>query len=170
MRYMQGLLERSSKLFRGGHVGGDHELLDQAVAVVSLGAGTISGDRLRPASQQDLALGQIELQGAARRAGPGEGLKGAEQGADHAVDERRGGLVGAAVEGGLGLAIGQARRRAHEAAQEAVPERPSVAVDPEMHRQAGALFGRLQRAPAVAQRFRQHGNDPVGEIGRVARS
>ena len=87
-----------------------------------------------------------------------------------AIEQRRRRLVRAAVDGRPGPARRSAARRTHEAAHEAVPKRSRPARGRSTDGPPGrsAVLAGLQRAPAVGQRFGQHGHDPVREVDRVA--
>ncbi len=51
-----------------------------------------------------------------------------------------------------------------------MPQLLAVTVEGHPHGQAGPVLLRLQGAPAVRQGLRQHGNDAVGKVDRVAAS
>ena len=97
----------------------------------------------------------------------GQNRIGAVQRADHALEQRRRDLVGRAVGRRLHPLVGEPGARAHQRALEAVPELAPAPVDPQVHREAGAVLARAQRAQAVGQRLRQHRQHPVGEVDRV---
>ena len=79
----------------GGDVGGDHELLDQAMRIEALLA--LDRDRAAGVVEPDRGLGQIEVEGAAAAAGVEQGREGAEQRPDDALEQGRGQAVGRAV-------------------------------------------------------------------------
>ena len=112
-----GLPQPLQRLGRGD-IGGDHELLDQPVAVEPL-ARLDAGD---PAGriEQDAPLGQIELERAAPPPRPVERAEGAIERPQHRLEERPRRVAGAAVDRRLRLLVGEPRGRAHQPAHEAV--------------------------------------------------
>ena len=69
--------------------------------------------------EDDLALGQLELDRAAAVAGLEQALVGGVERLDDRLEQRAGALVGLAVRGRLHLGVGEPRAAAHEAAAEA---------------------------------------------------
>ena len=101
-------------------------------------------------------------------AGAAQRLECAVERRDHAVRDARRRSPGRSVPRVLHLAVGQPRGRTHHAAHEVMaPLAPGV-VDPDMDRETGPVLAGPERAQIVGQRFRQHGDDPVREIGRIA--
>ena len=76
-------------------------------------------------------------------------------------------LVGRAVRRRLYPLVGEPGAGAHQSTNEAMPELAPALVVPQVHREAGAVLVRPQRAQAVGQRLRQHRQHPVREIHRV---
>ena len=114
---MTGARRRLERL-GGGDVGGDHEFLDQPVAHQP-GPWLDLGD-LAVGVEHDLAFRQIEVDRAALLARPEQRIEDAVEWRDDRLDERCGRLVGVAVMRRLDLLVGQARRRAHQAAHQTV--------------------------------------------------
>ncbi len=125
-------------------VGEDHELLDQLVRIETFGHDDAIDRAV--ALQEDLALGQIEIERIALVAGAlGAGIGGIERppGSDRAGS---GGVVGPAVDRGLRLRVVQLRRRAHQDAVEAVRALAPVGAEHHPHRERAARLARHQRA------------------------
>ena len=122
---------RRPQRFRRGDVGGDHELLDQAVAVER--PAQADGRDGAVGGEIDPALGKIEVDGAARLTRRPENPIGAVERRDHARWRWRL-VVGAvvAVDRALNLVVGQPRRRSHHRANELVAQQAAVPVDPQM--------------------------------------
>ena len=97
---------------------------------------------------------QIEIERAARLPGRQQGAVGGKQ-RRHAVL-----LV-------LRLGVGETGRAAHEATAEAVRGLAAVGADSEFGKQAATILIRTETAPALRERFWQHGDDAVGEIDAV---
>src|SRR5215472_2074364 len=68
----------------------------------------------------------------------------------------------------LNLFIGEPRGRAHQPALEPVSSLAAAGIDPQMDGQAWTVDAGLERAEIVRQDLRQHRDDAVGEIDRVA--
>src|SRR5688572_20480358 len=85
-------------------------------------------------------LRQVELERAAPPPGGRQGLICAVERSDHAFQQRTGELVRRAVARRLDLLVSEPRRRAHEAAHEAVAPLAPLSVDPEMDGHAGAVL------------------------------
>ena len=150
----------------GGHVGGDHELLDQAVAVQPLAPG--DGLHAPRIIEDHLAFRDVEVERAARLPRLQKRAERPVKRLQDRLQQRPCGLVGTPVHGLLNLLVGQARGRAHDGAQEAVLHRRPFGVDPDFADQAAALLLRAQGTPSVGKRLRQHGHHAVGEVDRVA--
>jgi hypothetical protein len=84
------------------------------------------------------------------------------------VEQRRGERVGAAVPGHLHLLVGQPRPALDQGPHEPPALELALAIENQLDRDAGAILVRLQRAEAVGERLRQHRDDAVGKIDRVA--
>ena len=109
-------LPRRLQRLGGGDVGGDHEFLDQPMAVepvpfLDVGDGAI-------VVEDDPALGQIDLEDAARFSRPGKGRVGTVEGRNDGIVQGFNLGIRASVVARLHLLIGQARRRPHKAASE----------------------------------------------------
>ena len=68
----------------------------------------------------------------------------------------------------MDLLVGEARGAAHQTAAETVHALVALGVDAHFYEEAAAIFVRLERAPAIGQRFGQHWDHPIGKIDRVA--
>ncbi len=150
----------------GGDVGGDHEFFNQLVAVETLAP--LDARDMALGIQDDAALREIEVECAALGPRLAERRESAVERRHDVVEERPGRCVRGAIARRLDLLVGQARRRAHEAAHEAVSLLMAVGAEPHMDGEAGARHVRFQRAQLVRQRLGQHRHDAVGEIDRVA--
>ncbi|ODS03502.1 hypothetical protein AUC71_09280 [Methyloceanibacter marginalis] len=149
-----------------GYVRLDHELFDEAMGVEP-GRGRDGAD-LSLVVEQDLTLRQIEVERSPFGARQDEAGIGAPQRAQHRVEQRPRGLVGPAVDGGLGLLVAQACRRAHQRAEEAMTELSPASVENHAYGEAGAGDVFLQRAQIVRDALRQHRHHAIGEVDRVA--
>ena len=86
----------------------------------------------------------------------------------HQRQQRLGGVVGMAVDGGLRLGVVELGEGAHQHAMEAVLALAAVGADHHAHRDRGAVLARLERAQIVGDALRQHRHDAVGEVDGVA--
>src|SRR5215831_11181393 len=68
----------------------------------------------------------------------------------------------------LDLFVGEPCSRAHQPALEPVPSLAAAGIDPQMDGQAWTVGAGLERAELVRQYLRQHRDDAVGEVDRVA--
>ena len=152
---------------RRRHVGQHHELLDQLVAVeplahADLGDAAVVAERDQPLGQVEveraalLARRQQDAVGAVERLAPRSSISGASSSS------------GWPSRGALQAVVGEARRRTHHGAVEAVLLQLALGVDPHLGDQHRPVLARQQRAPVVGQRLGQHRHDPVGEIDRGA--
>ena len=148
------------------HIGEDHELLDQPVRVEPR-RGDHAIDRA-VGLQQDLALGQVEVERLALGALALDGRVGRIERLDHRCEQGAGRLVGAAVGGVLRLRVVQLRGRAHQHAMERVAALAPVRADHHAHGERRAVLVRAQRAQIVRDALGQHRHDAVGEIDRIA--
>ncbi len=117
---------------------------------------------------ENLALRQIEIEGAAFIAGFGQRRIGGPQGFQYRLEQRPGLVVGTPVDRRLRLLIGELGGRAHETAHEAVRPFLAVGVEHHAHGETGPRLFLAQRAEVVGNLFRQHGNDAIRKIDRVA--
>ncbi len=128
-------------LFQGfgrADIGLDHHLFDQLVR--RQGLALLDRHHLALGVEADAALLGFDLQ---RRAGLAADLHGGVGGPQRAQDrlqQRAGLVVGLAVDGRLGLFVGQLGGRAHQAAHEPVVDLLAAAVELHAHRQAGAVL------------------------------
>ncbi len=128
--------------FGGGDIGEDHEFLDQPVRFQPFGADDAIDGAV--GFQQDLALGQVEIERLALVARAHERLVSRVQRLQHRLDQRIGVLVGAAANGELRLVVGQLRGRAHEDAVKGVRALAAVGADHHAHGKRGAVLARAQ--------------------------
>ena len=159
-RYMHGCRSRSSSSAAATLA----RIMNSSMSrwLSSRGRGTTGATR--PSGQLHLALRQIEIERATARARP-------EQRAERIIQRAQPGRqpgIPAAIRGGLHLLISKPRRAAHQPAAEPMARLASLAIDPHVDEQAPARLARLQTAPAVGQRLRQHRHDAVGEIAGIA--
>ncbi len=104
--------------FGGGDVGSDHELFDQLVAVKALAS--LDPGNAPLAVEDDAALRQVEIEGAALGARLGERRVGAVERRHDGLDEWLRCRIGRTVTRRLKLLVGQPGRRAHQPAHEAM--------------------------------------------------
>ena len=83
------------------------------------------------------------------------GVSGAQLGV--AIDQHGGHLV-----------VGEPRLRAHDGLEEAGAGDPTLVVEQQLGRHAEPVDPGVERAEAIAQDLRKHGDHAVGEIDRVA--
>ena len=159
----QRLLLRLQRL-GGGDVGLDHELLDQLVGVEALGHDDAVDRAVR--LQQDLALGQVELERLAVVAAALQDRVGGPQRLQHRVEDRPGLVVRRAVDRRLRLRVGELGRRAHHDAVEGVAHLAAVGGEDHAHGErrpvlafAAASRDRWRCARAASAR-RGRGNRP----------
>ncbi len=150
----------------GADIGLHHHLLDQLVRLQRHARRDRS--HLTLGVDDDAPLGAVDVQGRAAVAAQLHGAVGGPERIQDPVHQGAGGVVWLAVDGGLGLLVGQLGRRAHQAALEAVTQLAALFVEHHAHGQAGARLARAQAAQAVGQALGQHGLDPVREIDAVA--
>ena len=145
-------------------IGLDHEFFDELVRVEPVGHDD-AVDRA-VGLEQDLALGQVELERLARIAAALQHLVGGPQRLQHRVEDRPGRVVGRAVDRRLRLRIGELGRRAHHDAVERMPELAAVRRKGHAHGEGRAVLllaaasrDRWRCAPAASAR-RGRGNRP----------
>ncbi len=149
-----------------GDIGGDHELLDQAMGV--------EPGRARHAPhaalvvEQDLPFRQIEVERPPLGAREHEARIGPPQGPEHGIEQRARDLVEAPVDCALRLLIGEARGGPHQGPEEAVAELSAVLVEHHAHGKAGPRLVLDERAEIVRDPLRQHRHHAVREVDRVA--
>ena len=152
--------------FRRRDIGEDHALLDEPMRVQPF-----RGDDARHLAigiQDDLALGQVEIERLAQR--PGALQRGIRlpQRLQHVLEQRLCGLVGRAVDRGLGLRVGELGARAHHDPVQRVPVLLALRIDHHAHRECRPVFHRAQRAEIVGDALGQHRHDAIGEIDGIA--
>ena len=118
--------------------------------------------------ERQLALGQVEIERITHGALLSHRRISRPKGAQHRVEQRDRRFVGAAVDRGLRLFVGELGRRAHHDAVERMPGLVALSVDMQAHRQRRPVFERAQRAQVVGDALGQHRHDAVGEIDGVA--
>ncbi len=128
----------------GRHVRLDHHLLDQPVGL-ERDAGRDGGDATILADD-DPPLRAGDLQGRAGVAALLQAGVSLPERSQHPVHQGSGLVVGIAVDGGLGLIVGELGCRAHQAALEAVAGFPAGAVEHHPHRHAGPVLALAQAA------------------------
>ena len=148
----------------GADVGGEHGFFNQAVRVVAL-----ARQDLRDAARfvaDDLGFNAVQLHRAARVAGgqqcavsAGEVLQLGQQGL---LPGRC--AAGLACEPGGGLRVGQARVAVDDGGVELVGGDGALPVNQHVAHEREAVHLRVERAQAVAEFFRQHGDDAAREI------
>ena len=118
--------------------------------------------------QHDLALRQIKVEGLAGGAGLHQrGIGGIKRAQDR-VEQRRGLVIGLAVDGGLDLRVVQRGLGPHQAAHIAVRQLVAMGVNSHPHGQTGAIDMFVQGAQITRQDIGQHRHHAVGEIGGIA--
>ncbi|MEA2994756.1 MAG: ribonuclease, partial [Alphaproteobacteria bacterium] len=113
--------------------------------------------------EQDLSLGQIQIERRALVAGALERGVGLVERRDDEREQRLGGVVGAAVEGGLHLRVVQLGEGADQHPVEAVLALAAVGADHHAHRDRRAVDAGFERAQVVGDALRQHRHDAIGE-------
>ncbi len=131
-------------------------------------SGVITRSTVPSALSRILRSGRSRSSGCALVARALERLVGGVERLEHRLEQRAGGVVGAAVDGGLRLLVGQLGGRAHHHAVEGVRALAAVGADHHAHGERGAVLARPQRAQIVGDALRQHRHHAVGEIDRVA--
>ncbi len=153
---------------RRGDVGGDHAFLDQAMGIVAHHRHDALDLAIGP--EHDTGFGAFEVDGAARLAGAAHHLVERMQ-LLQLRQHARGRCACAhapALENGRHFVVGEACRRAHDAFEETRARTPPAGADVHLAHHAQAVDLRVERAQAVGEHLRQHGNDPLREIYRVA--
>ena len=120
------------------------------------------------AIEDELALGQFQLEGLASVAGGGQGLIGLVQ-CPESRDECRFEIVRwfAGAEHGLGLLVAELLGRAHDGAHEGMAALGATGVEDHPNRQTGPVLALAQRAQVVRNRLRQHRDDTIWEVNRI---
>ena len=108
-------------------IGGDHHLLDQPVGLEALGHADVGNHA--GLVEDDLALGDIEIERAAAIARLCHGLVGRPDRLEDRLEDRPGLVIGLAVDGGLGLLIAELGRRAEDHPMEAVRGLSAIRAD-----------------------------------------
>ena len=154
------------KHFGGGDIGQNHKFFDQFVRIEPFR----DDDAIDGAVgfQQDLALGNVEIERIALVARALDHRIGVVERLQDRSEQGAGGVVGPAVDRGLGLRVVQLGGRAHQNAMKAVRALAAVIADHHPHRQRAARFARHQRAQIVGDALGQHRHHAIGEIHRIA--
>ena len=129
------------------HIGLNHEIFDQAVAVQLLARA--DAHHLAVIGQHHFAFGQVQFQRAPFLPGGKQCFPRPVQRSDDRRHQRLQIKVGQAVLGRLHPFIGQTHGRPHQTAQKAVFQHLAVLVDAKPYGNAGAVFVGFQRTPAV---------------------
>ena len=150
----------------GGDVRLDHHLLDESVGGEALGHHDALDEALLV--EEDFPLWQIEVEGGAALARFGKlGICPPERPQGN-VQERLRLAVRAPVDGCLCLLVGELCGRAHDGAGEDVAPFLAPGVERHAHREAWTVLALAQRAEVVGDALRQHRDDAVGKVDRVA--
>ena len=142
-------------------VGGEHELLDQAVGVVARAASDLG----HPSAlvEDDLRLGQVEVDGSAQAALPGELLR--QLAGDEQVRHQRGRVgVRRAAQRRSDLGVGEPRVAAHHRVVEIGLQRPAFGVERQIADHAEAVDVGVERADAVRQALGEHRQHGAGKV------
>ncbi len=148
----------------GSHrlVGQQHVFLDQLVRDVVLHL--FDARDAAVAVQPDLHLGEIEVQRTGPETEPADPLRQRVRVMQHLLD----GAGGLPLQDREHLLVGEAPLRMDHRRMELRVQHPALLGDEELHAAGQAVHVRVQRAEAVAQRLRQHGDHAVHQVGRVA--
>ncbi len=169
-RRVMGAIEegrmRGFEALGGGDIGEDHEFLDQPMRLEPLGPADVLEAPF--GIENELALGQIEIERVAALALDSDDRMGGVKGLQHAVEKRLRRLVRASVDRGLGLLVSEARGRAHHDAVKRMRALAPVGAEDHARRERRAVLVRAERAEVVGDALGQHRHDPVREIDRVA--
>ena len=143
----------------------EHELLDEFLGVAAYAGNDLDG--IAPLVEQDLRLGLLEVERAAGAALLGEG----QVQAVHETEGRERPAVFLRERGVFALfkqVVDLAVHTAHAAANDAALDRGVCerAVRGQLHQAREGVFvlPGVQRAGAVRERLRQHGDDLIGEV------
>ena len=140
-------LGRGLQRLGGADIGLDHELFDQAVGGQAFARA--DGQDLAFGADLDLALGAFNIQRRAAVPGLSDTGIGGPQGPQDRLQQRAGHIADLAVNGRLGVLIGQLGGRAHQAADKFVADLVARAVEDHAHGQTGAVLALAQAAKAV---------------------
>ncbi len=151
------------EIFGDGLIGGEHELLDQAMGDVALAAHDAGDATLVVKGEQRLR--QIEV----HRAAPGAPCVKDQREVAHSTEAlgQRGvtlGGLGVALDHAIHVGVGHALDRADHAGGELGARDRAVVVELQQGALHQTILARLERADAVGQILRQHGNGAIGEI------
>ena len=157
---------RALESLGGGDVGSDHEFLDQPVCFEPFR----SDDAVDGAVglEQNLSLGQVEVERCALVAGVLEGPVGGVERHQHRLDEPLRILVSRPADCRLRLRVRQLGCRADQDAMKAVGVFAAIRGHDDAHRQRRPVLMGLERAEIVGDALRQHRHHAVGKIDRVA--
>ena len=142
-------------------VGGQHALLDEAVAVPALAAH--QAHRQPVFTQFHLLLGEIELDGAARHAHRGQRRGERHQALEVLLELGATGHLRAS-EHVVHLGIGTAGHAAHHAGVDLRLQRQAGAIDHHVGDHAQAVDVGLERAGTVGQPLREHRQHAAGQV------
>ena len=147
----------------GGHIGRDHELIDQAVRIEARPQGHRS--HMPVLSQLDPAFGQFQIQRLAALAGRAERRIGRIEGLQMRLDQRLRIVIELAFDG---LGVIDRRGGSVPGPLEALALQVALGVDPQMGGHGRAVDPGHQRTKIGRQALGQHPHHPVGEIAAVA--
>ena len=144
----------------------DHHLFDQLVRWQDRSAADGSDPAL--GVHHDPALGALDGQGRAGPPGRQEPVVGGVEGLQDRLQQGPGHIVGAPLNGRLGLFVGQLGGGSHQSPHESVPGLPPRGVEDHPNGKAGPVLAGPKTAQSRRETLGQHGLDPVGEIDAVA--
>src|SRR5262245_15254779 len=147
-------------------VGQNHELFDQPVRFEPLGRYDAVDAAI--ALEQNLALGQVEVEGLSLGSSARHGFISGIKRFEDRLDQRFRVLIGPPADRGLSLLIGQLGGRPHQDAVEGVRAFASVGADYDAYCEGGTVLARSKRAQIIRDPFRQHRHHPIRKINRIA--
>jgi hypothetical protein len=163
---MEGLDGAGIKLVSDGAIGGQHELLDDAVGDVALAAG--DAGYLLLFVEGDDRLGEVEVDGAIFGAAGVEKKSEAFHGSEMVVKLGiTSGHLRIAFENLVDIGIGHALNGADNAGHHPGVEHASGGIEVHDGAEDEALFAGIERAHAVGESFRKHGNGAIDEVDGI---
>src|SRR5208337_5017306 len=166
MDAMEGLDATGIELVSDGAIRGEHELLDDAVGDVALAAG--DAGYLLLFIEGDDRLGEIEIDGAIFGAAGVEQQRKALHGAEMVVELGvASGHFRIALENFVDVGVGHALDGADDAGHHPGIEHASSGVEVHDGAEDEALFAGIERAHAVGESFRKHGNGAIDEVDGI---